>query len=172
MALLEETNLGLTDSIETGKGTYKFYDRTMPDDKRGGFGKITIQEVIEKSSNIGIAKLVDSIFKKKPQKFINYIRQFGLSKPLGFQMVGEGVPLIKNPKDPSWSGVTLPWMSVGYALEIAPLQTLALYNAIANNGKLVRPIIVKKIKQANKTIKTFHKAIFWCIFISRIKNLI
>ncbi|MCG8341007.1 MAG: transpeptidase family protein [Cytophagales bacterium] len=156
MALLEETTLELTDSIETGEGQCRFYDRIMRDIKRGGYGKISIQEAFEKSSNVGISKLVDSVFKKKPQKFIDYIHKVGLAKPLGFQMTGEGLPVVKSPKDPSWSGVTLPWMSIGYELKITPLQILTLYNAIANNGKCIQPIIVKKIKQANRTIKEFN----------------
>lgn len=156
IAVLEETALELTDSIDTGKGEFRFYDRIMHDIKKGGYGKISIQEAFEKSSNLGISKLVDSVFKEKPQKFIDYIHRIGLAKPLGFQMVGEGLPVVKNPKDPSWSGITLPWMSIGYEVKITPLQTLTLYNAIANNGKCVQPIIVKKIKQANRTIKEFN----------------
>ena len=159
LAVLEETSLQLTDSIETGNGIYNFYDRTLRDAKRGGFGKITIQQVIEKSSNIGIAKLVDSVFKKKPEKFIHYIYQLGLNNPLGLQIIGEGVPVINHPKTTLWSGVTLPWMSIGYEVKITPLQTLTLYNALANNGKLVRPIIVKKIKQAHRDVKTFDSVV-------------
>jgi cell division protein FtsI (penicillin-binding protein 3) len=80
----------------------------------------------------------------------------GLDRPLGFQMVGEGVPKLKSPEDPSWSGISLPWISHGYEVEQTPLQTLAFYNAIANNGKMITPIIVKKVYSAGKTEKEFE----------------
>jgi len=159
LALLEETSVALTHTIDTGDGRFQFYDRILKDVKRGGFGELTVQEVFEHSSNIGMARLIDEAFGKNPQKFVDYVHQLGLSKPLGIQMVGVGVPLVKNPKSPEWSGVTLQWMSIGYELKITPLHTLTLYNAVANNGKMIQPVIVKKIKQANRTIKEFQGAV-------------
>lgn len=156
LALLEETSTALTDTIDTGDGQYQFYDRVMKDVQRGGYGEITVQEVFEKSSNVGIARLVNEAFGENPQKFVDYVHKLSLSKPLGLQLVGEGVPFIHTPKGPGWSGVTLPWMSIGYALKVTPLHILTLYNAVANNGKMVQPVIVKKIKQANRTLKTFQ----------------
>jgi cell division protein FtsI (penicillin-binding protein 3) len=159
LALLEETSVKLTDTIDTGDGRFRFHDRIMKDVKRGGFGKLTVQEVFEKSSNVGMSRLISEAFGKEPQKFVNYVHKLGLSQPLGFQMLGEGTPLIKTPNSSGWSGVTLPWMSIGYALHVTPLQTLTLYNAVANNGKMIQPIIVKKIKQANRVVKTFQGAV-------------
>lgn len=159
LALLEETSLALTDSVDAGSGKFKFHDLTMRDVKSDGHGVITIQEAFEKSSNIGIAKLLDSTFSDKPQQFINYIHKLGLNKPLGFQLAGEGVPLIKSPQSPTWSSVTLPWMSMGYELKLTPLQVLTVYNAVANQGKMIQPIIVKKIKQANRVIKEFSSPV-------------
>lgn len=156
IALLEDSNLQLTDSIDTGEGAYEFYDRTMRDHKRGGYGKITVQHAFEVSSNIAISKLIENQFGLNPQRYIDYITKMGLTEPLGFQMVGEGIPYIKEADDPSWSGVTLPWMSIGYELKLTPLQLLAFYNAIANDGKKIEPIIVKRVKKADKTIKTFY----------------
>ena len=159
MALLEETSLALTDSIDTGNGKYKFHNLTMRDAKIGGHGIITIQEAFERSSNIGIAKLIDSTFSKKPQKFIDYIYKLGLHKHAVFQLAGEGVPFIKTPQHDTWSGVTLPWMSMGYELTLTPLHILTVYNAIANQGTMLQPIIVKKIKRANRTIKEFKSPV-------------
>ncbi|MCP4458258.1 MAG: transpeptidase family protein [Cytophagales bacterium] len=159
IALLEETNIKPTDSVDTGDGKMEFYDRIMRDHKKGGFGKLTVQEIFEKSSNIGIAKLVNEHFAHKPDKFIEYFEEMGLNKPLGFQMVGEGVPYIKNTSDSTWSGVTLPWMSHGYELKMTPLQTLALFNAVANDGKLIQPIIVKSVNKADRKIDTFKPRI-------------
>jgi len=159
IALLEETSIKPTDSIDTGDGTMEFFDRVMRDHKYGGFGKITVQEILEKSSNIGIAKLVTQYFGDKPDKFVQYIEEMGLTKPLGFQMVGEGVPYVKTTSDSTWSGVTLPWMSHGYELKMTPLQTLTLFNAVANNGRMIQPIIVKSVNKADKEIDTFKPRI-------------
>ena len=156
LALLEETSVALTHTIDTGDGRFQFCDRIMKDVKKGGLGELTVQEVFEQSSNIGVARLIDETFGKNPQRFIDYVHQLSLSKPLDLQMVGVGTPLIKHPKSPEWSGVTLPWMSIGYELKITPLHTLTLYNAVANNGKMIQPMIVKRIKQANRTIKAFQ----------------
>lgn len=159
IALLEETSVDPADSVETGEGTMEFFDRVMRDHKRGGFGTLTVQETFEKSSNIGIAKLVNQHFGSNPEKFIAFIERMGLTKPLGFQMVGEGVPYIKHPSDSTWSGVTLPWMSHGYELKLTPLQTLALFNAVANDGKMIQPIIVKSVNKADREIEEFEPKI-------------
>lgn len=159
IALLEDSNLKLTDSIETGKGAYKFYDQTMRDHKPGGYGTISVKKAFEHSSNIAISKMVSNQFGSDPQRYINYIHSFGLSQPLGFQMIGEGIPNIKNPTDKSWSGITLPWMSIGYEVEVTPLQILAFYNAIANDGKLIQPIIVKSIAQADNEIRYYESQV-------------
>ncbi len=157
MALLEEGALSISDSIETGDGVYSFFDNAKPmtDAKDGGYGKLTVREAFEKSSNIGISRLVYDHFMNDPQRFIDYLHQFGLSKPLGFQIIGEGVPRIKTPEDQSWSGISLPWMSIGYELELAPIHTLAFYNAVANDGKLIQPIIVKQALRADRVIENY-----------------
>ncbi len=155
IALLEDSKLKLTDSIDTGKGAYKFYNQTMRDHKPGGYGMISVSQAFEFSSNIAVSKMIYSQFGSDPQRYVDYISSFGLSQPLGFQMIGEGIPKIKNPSDKSWSGITLPWMSIGYEVEITPLQVLAFYNAIANDGRLIRPIIVKSITQADKNINSY-----------------
>jgi cell division protein FtsI (penicillin-binding protein 3) len=159
MALLEETKIELDDSVDTGNGEHTFYDRTMRDHKPGGYGVLSVQEVFEYSSNIGIAKLVTEHFSDQPEKFVEFLEELGLAKPIGFQMVGEGWPYIKHPTDSSWSGTTLPWMSHGYELKMTPLQTLTLYNAIANEGKMIKPIIVKSVVNANKKIETYETEI-------------
>ncbi len=156
IALFEEKDVELSDTIDTGNGIYHFFEEVMKDHKPGGYGVLTVQEVFEKSSNIGTAKLISHHFAAKPQRFIDYLNDMGLSQPLGFQMVGEGKPYIKTPADSSWSGTTLPWMSHGYELKMTPLQTLTLYNAVANDGKMVQPLIVKSVRKANKVTDTFN----------------
>ncbi|WP_305982034.1 penicillin-binding protein [Roseivirga thermotolerans] len=157
LALLESGKVELTDSVDTGDGTIEFFDGKLKltDVKRGGYGKITVQDVFEKSSNVGIAKLVTEHFGDNPKEFVDLIKETGLGQPLGFQLLGEGEPYIKDPSDPSWSGSSLPWMSVGYETGLTPLQTLAFYNAVANDGKMIQPIIVKSINRANKPVEVF-----------------
>ncbi|PWL27566.1 penicillin-binding protein [uncultured Roseivirga sp.] len=155
LALLEAGKVDLTDTVDTGEGTIEFFDRTLTDVKNGGYGKITVQEVFEKSSNVGIAKLVVDYFGDDPQEYVDLIKRTGYGKPLGFQLLGEGEPLIKGPDDPEWYGTTLPWMSVGYETSLTPLQTLAFYNAVANDGKMIQPILIKSINRANKPVETF-----------------
>jgi len=157
MALLENTNIQLSDTIDTGDGRFRFFDRVMADHKPGGYGKITVREAFEKSSNIAISRLVNDHFGTQPSKFVDFVKNLGLGQPLGFQMAGEGIPYIKDPKDQSWSGTTLPWMSIGYELKLTPLQTLTLYNAVANQGKMVQPIIVKYVKRADRIEKTYEQ---------------
>ena len=154
IALFEDSNLKLTDTVDTGNGVYRFYNEVIRDHKPGGYGKMTVLNSFEKSSNIAVARLVDSHFGLKPQRFMDYIKQMGLAEPLGFQLKGEGLP--KFPPVNKWSGITLPWMSHGYGLEITPLQTLALYNAVANDGKMMRPLLVSSIRKADRIEQEFQ----------------
>ncbi len=156
IALFEDSDVKLTDTVDTGNGAMKFFNETMRDHKPGGYGKLTVQEVFEKSSNIGTAKLITEHFGSNPSKYTDYIKNIGLDKRLGFQMVGEGTPYIKDPTDSTWSGISLPWISHGYELKMTPLQTLALYNAVANNGKMIQPLIVKSVKKANRNIEKYE----------------
>jgi cell division protein FtsI (penicillin-binding protein 3) len=160
IALFENSNAQLTDSIETGNGKFEFYDQQMEDHKPGGYGMLTVKQVFEKSSNIGTAKLITQQFGSNPLKYYDALEDMGLTKPLGFQMIGEGIPYIKHPKkDSTWSGTTLPWMSHGYELKMTPLHTLTLFNAVANQGKMIQPIIVKEIKRADQVIESFQSKI-------------
>ncbi|MFY0591420.1 penicillin-binding protein [Roseivirga sp.] len=159
LALLEAGKVELTDSVDTGKGALKFSDRTMRDHKTGGYGMLTVEDVFVKSSNVGTAKLVDEHFGDTPQEYVDIIKNTGFGKPLDFQLIGEGVPYIKDADDKSWSNVTLPWMSIGYEMQLTPLQTLTLYNAVANDGKMIQPILVKSIKRGGKTIETFESKV-------------
>jgi len=157
-ALLEEADgeLNLNDTVETGNGTYQFYENAiMTDPRKGGHGKITVQQVFEKSSNIGISKLVFKYFRKEPQKFLDYLAKFGLMQATDFQLVGENKPYIKTLADPTWSGATLPWMSVGYETKLTPLHTLMFCNALANKGRLIQPMLVRRTLYANNTVDEF-----------------
>lgn len=156
MALLEDRAVKITDNIDCENGSKDFYGVKLNDAKSGGFGTITVQRMFEQSSNIGIAKLVNDRFKQNPIKYIEYLQKFGLNTPLDFQMAGEAKPYIKTPQDPTWSATTLPWMSIGYETRLAPLQMLTFYNAVANNGKMVQPIIVKEIRQGDEILQKYQ----------------
>lgn len=159
MAVLsEDKKVQLTDTIDTGNGRYSFFkgQGVMTDSKHGGYGKIPVDQAFEKSSNIGISKLVYKTFGsdlKKQERFYNYLAEFGLIDPIPFQINNHAYPKVKKVAD--WSGISLPWMSIGYELELSPLQTLTFYNGVANKGKMVAPILVKEIKRANKVYDTY-----------------
>jgi len=157
MALLEETNLSTNDTVNTGDGEYVYYDDcAMRDAAYYGYGKIPVRTVFEKSSNIGISKLVFRYFREKPDKFLEYLKKFGIADPLGFQMMGEGKPFFNRPGTPGWSGCSLPWISIGYEIKLSPLHLLAFYNAIANDGKMVKPMIVKRIMKSHKLLEEYE----------------
>jgi cell division protein FtsI (penicillin-binding protein 3) len=155
IALLEETPVELSDSIDTGNGEYTFYNRTVRDHEKGGLGMVTIKEAFEHSSNVAMAKLVDKHFGLRPDKFVEYVDNLKLSKPLGIQITGEPIPKIKRPGEKGWSGISLPWMAYGYGFEISPLHTLALYNAVANDGEMIKPLFVKSVRRADEVEEEF-----------------
>ena len=155
MAVLEEDpSLKLDDIVDTGPGRM-FIGGAVKTDSHAN-GRITVQQVFEKSSNIGVARLVQEHFAANPTRYSDYLKRFGLDKPLGFQMNGEALPYVKDPRDRSWSRTSLSTMAIGYELKLAPLQTLAFYNAVANGGVKVAPMIVKEIKQADQVVEQFE----------------
>jgi cell division protein FtsI (penicillin-binding protein 3) len=155
VCLLEDGHVDITDSVDIEQGIKKYYDRTMKDSKTGVYDKITVAKAFEISSNVGISKLVNQYYSSKPEKMVDRLKKMGLDEPLGLQIKGEGQPSIKSPDNPTWSGITLPWMSIGYEVLQTPLQILAFYNAIANDGVMVQPKIVNAIKKHGKIEKEY-----------------
>ncbi len=153
LVALEDGYIKITDSVETGNGKTKFYGIEMKDSHEGGYGTITVQKALEVSSNVGIAKIISQYYASNPSKFIEGIQNIGLHKPLGLEIPGEGQPYLKSVTDKSWSGISLPWISHGYELKLTPIQILTFYNAVANNGKMVRPRFVKEIRDKGRIIK-------------------
>ncbi len=151
IAVLEENKYDTNVMVNTGKSEYA--DQIMEDAHQKDYGKVSLSKAFEISSNVGISEIVNRTFKNKPQKYIDYLNDMLLNKPLGLDIKGEGLPFIKNVKNPTWSPTSLAWMSIGYELQVTPLQTLTLYNAIANNGKMVKPLFVKEILQTGKLIE-------------------
>jgi cell division protein FtsI (penicillin-binding protein 3) len=155
MALLEDSNIELTDSIDTGNGEHMFYKNRVRDHEEGGLGKITIREAFEHSSNVAMAKLADKNFGTRPQKFMDHVERLKLHQPLSIQISGEPQPKFKWPGQKGWSGISLPWMAYGYGIEITPLHTLTMYNAVANNGKMIKPVFVESVKRADSEKEHF-----------------
>ena len=156
LVALEDGVVDTSHVVDTKNGAFKFYDRTMKDSNyhRGGHGKISVGKAFEVSSNIGIARTIVNHYKDDPQRFIDRLARLGVSDKLDFELIGEAEPWIKNTNDSTWSGVSLPWMAFGYEIKMSALQILALYNAVANDGKLVRPRLVDKVKRAEKIIES------------------
>lgn len=151
MALLEETHIDPDQvTVNTGDGAMKFRNHIIRDAHRGGFGTITASQVLEKSSNIGIVQLMQRYFANKPDKYLGYLKQFHLNQPTGIHMKGEKPPLIRDRKSKQWSSYSMYFMAHGYEMQMTPLQTLAFYNAVANNGYWVRPMIVREIRNAEE----------------------
>ncbi|MBL7917862.1 MAG: transpeptidase family protein [Bacteroidia bacterium] len=156
LALIDEYDINLNEKVHVGDGKTMYYNITVKDAHAPKTPTLTAQEIFETSSNVGTTKLITKYFSTNPQQFVNKINSFHLNKPLGITIPGEGIPRVKQVKDKDWSGVTLPQMSYGYESLITPLQTLTLYNAIANNGKMVKPQFVSEIKRNGITIKKFE----------------
>lgn len=153
MAAFEDGKLTIHDSVDTKNGTHRFYDRIMRDSNHEGYGKVDVLTAFQKSSNVGISRLINDQYAADPEQFISRLRKMGLGQPLGIELPGEGKPQLKSPTDPSWSGVTLPWMSIGYELLMTPLQILTFYNAVANNGVMMRPLFVSEVRKNGKLIE-------------------
>ncbi len=163
IALLEDKGADLNTIVDLGGGTGHFFDRTMKDSKQHGIYESTLKEAFEISSNVGIARLIQEYYGRdgRAGQFVSRMHDMHLHEKTGIRLDGEGAPRIKDPskKEDRWSGTTLPWMSTGYECRLTPLQILRLYNAVANDGKMMRPFIVSKITSDGKVIKRFYPEI-------------
>lgn len=157
MVALEDGRISLDDEWDTHGGVVRFHDRKMKDSHDGGYGTITLGRALEVSSNTAISQAINKAYRAEPQRFIEGLRKLGIDKPLGLRIPGEPAPTLRGPEDKKyWSGVSLPWMSVGYEVMVTPLQTLAFYNAIANNGRLMQPQFVRSVTRHGKEVQRFE----------------
>jgi cell division protein FtsI (penicillin-binding protein 3) len=159
MVALEDGYIDLDDTINTGNGVVQYHDHKVRDSKKGGYGKITVQQVLEYSSNVGMSKIVTKYYKGKEKEFVEKLYGMHLNEKAGISIPGEAKPYIKYPGDKFWSGISLPQMSYGYELQMTPLQTLMFYNAVANGGKMVRPRLIRAIQNHGKVVKRFYPEI-------------
>lgn len=156
MVALDDKVIDTSTVVDTEKGQIFLHGSKVEDSHRGGYGKISAARVIEVSSNVGIVKLIREHYDKNPEKYVSKIESYGFSKKIGLPIKGEGKPYVPNPKDKSWNKISLEWMAWGYGVSVTPLQTLMFYNAIANNGKMVKPRFIKELRRQDKTEKVFE----------------
>jgi cell division protein FtsI (penicillin-binding protein 3) len=155
MVALEDRVIKLDDTIDTGKGSIKYYDKVIYDSHREGYGRISVKEVFENSSNVGTAKIIYDNYKSRPGDFVDRLYRMGLNEKLGIEIQGEGAPLIRYPGDKFWSGISLPMMSHGYEVQLTPLQILTFYNAVANNGRMMKPRLVKEVRYHGDIVTSY-----------------
>ena len=159
MALLDDKLVDTSAVFDSKGGEIKYFGKSVRDSHEGGYGKISLARGFEVSSNTVMVQAVYNNYKSNPTQFVNHINAYGLNRKLGIGFNGEGAPYIPQPSDRSWSKLSLPWMAYGYGVSVTPLQTLAYYNAVANNGEMVKPLFVSEIKEWNKTIKKYDKVV-------------
>ncbi len=158
---LEDKVIDTTTIVDTENGILSFYGKKVRDSKNGGYGKISVAKAFEVSSNTGIVKAIHNSYKDNPKKFVDGLYEMNLQDTLSLPLIGEGKPIIPDPriKNGRWSGIALEWMAFGYGVSFTPLQTLTFYNAIANDGEMVRPRFIKEVKEFGNTIESFDKEV-------------
>ncbi|MCB4798797.1 penicillin-binding protein [Neotamlana laminarinivorans] len=160
-AAFEDKLVDTSDVVDTEKGVLSFYGKKVRDSKYGGYGKISVSKAFEVSSNTGIVKAIDQAYKKQPSKFVDRLYAMSLKDSLSLPLIGEPKPIIPDPriKNGRWSGIALQWMAYGYGVSFTPLQTLAFYNAVANDGVMVKPRFLKEVKEFDRVVEPFKKEV-------------
>ncbi|MGE4585854.1 MAG: penicillin-binding protein [Mangrovibacterium sp.] len=158
MVAMEQGYVDTADVFDTGVGRWDYRGQTIYDSDygRGGHGRISMKRIFELSSNVGVARIITRFYEGREKEFIDRINNFGLNKPLGLGFAGEGVPYVKYPGDRNWWGPSLAWISYGYELKLTPLQTLTFYNAVANGGKMMKPLFVSEVKENGLLVRRFE----------------
>jgi cell division protein FtsI (penicillin-binding protein 3) len=153
LTLLEDNKVHLTDAVDLEKGEWRVNGRVVYDSEYHGRNEVTVKEAFMHSSNVGMAKLIHANYTREPLQYIDRLKQLNFDKYSGIDLVGETSPVVKTPKSKTWSATTLPWMSFGYEVLVSPLQTLMLYNAVANNGKMMKPYLVNAVQTDGITVR-------------------
>lgn len=158
-ALLENNpNFDINRVLHVGT-TKKFANRTMTDTHIIADGTPTVKQAFWESSNIAFASLTTEAFGNNQQRFIDLIRKTKITEPLNLDLKGEGKPYIKGTDSKLWSKVSLPWMSIGYELTVTPITLLTYYNAIANDGRMMKPQFVREIRRGNEVVRKFEPVV-------------
>lgn len=152
LALLKDKYININDKVNAQGGVMKFGRLTLRDSHLG-LGVLSIKDAFAHSSNVAMAKLGYQYYGSKPEKYIEHLHDLHLNERTGIDLAGERKPLVKTPKSKSWSATTLPWMAYGYEIQISPLHTCMVYNAVANNGKMMRPYLISEVREYGKAVK-------------------
>ncbi|SFO17226.1 cell division protein FtsI (penicillin-binding protein 3) [Chitinophaga sp. YR627] len=156
IAALDDQYVSMNDQVNLNEGRLQIGKRTVFDSEpHPGQTNVSIKHAFELSSNVGMAQLAMRCYAKKPNEFVAHLRKLNLDKTTGIDLVGEGKPVIKSTKSKTWSATSLPWMSFGYEVLVSPLQTCMLYNAVANNGKMMKPYLVNSIMEYGQPVKDY-----------------
>jgi cell division protein FtsI (penicillin-binding protein 3) len=155
MAGIEDQYIDLEDTLNATGGRTSFAPGIIMRDAHEGLNITTAKHAFELSSNVGISKLINKYYRKNQQSFIDRIRKMHFGEKLNLQIAGEAIPRIKSTSDKDWSKISLPYLSIGYETTVTPLHTLTFYNAVANNGKMVKPLFVKEIRYRGDVVKRF-----------------
>jgi len=164
LVALDDGVVDTTYMVNTGGGQWQMYGRVMKDHnwRSGGYGTISLPHTLRVSSNIGVSRIIDDHYRQHPEKFVEGIHRLGLADDLHIPLAGYSPARIRMPKKNktgkqwvNWSSTALPWMSIGYETQVPPISTITLYNAIANNGKMMRPRFVTKVVKDGKTLAEF-----------------
>ena len=158
MVALEDGKITPDYVVDTGNGQMPMHGRVMKDHNwhRGGYGKLTVTEILGVSSNVGTSYIIDHFYGSNPQKFVDGLKRMSIDQPLHLQIAGEGKPNIRGPKERSYfSKTALPWMSIGYETQVPPMNIVTFYNAIANKGVMVRPKFVKAAIKDGEIVKEY-----------------
>jgi cell division protein FtsI (penicillin-binding protein 3) len=160
-AALEDKVIDTSDVVDTENGIIYYYGKAVRDSHHGGYGKITVSKAFEVSSNTGIVRAIDKGYAKNPSKFVDRLYSMNLNSDLKLPLIGEPKPIIPDPriKNGRWSGIALQWMAYGYGVSFTPLQTLTFYNAIANDGEMVKPQFLREVKEFDKVVVPFEKEV-------------
>jgi len=159
VAVLEDKVIDTSTVIDTENGYWQIYRHRIKDSKHGGYGKISVAKALEVSSNTAFAKMIHTNYKDAPERYVERLRKMKLHQQLGLPIKGEGKPVIRYPGEKGWSGLSLAQMAYGYEVSMTPLQVLTFYNAIANDGEMVKPRMIKEVKEWNTTIQKFKKEV-------------
>ena len=160
IAALEDQVIDTLQMIDTENGEIDFYGFKVKDSRKGGYGQINAMDIFRLSSNTGIVKIISEAYKNQSEKFVDRLFNMGLNNSLDIEIKGEPRPKIPHPLDSDWNGLSLPWMSYGYGVSLTPLQILSFYNAVANDGIMVKPTFLESSNKLGALKKnTFKKQI-------------
>ena len=159
LTVLEDKKVKLNDMVNLEGGVWKTAGRTVYDSEKHGRTVVTVKQAFELSSNVGMAKLMVAYYSGRPSQYLNHLHRLQLDTATGIDLLGESRPIIPNPKSKFWSAPTLPWMGFGYNVSLTPLHTLTVYNAVANNGVMMKPYLVNAIVKDGQPVKSFSPTV-------------